>query len=208
MMQGKPSTNRREVELCVLGSAIIDEAAAAFIVGELQPTAFSDPVLRKMFSVLGDSLRDGLPLDDGAIIYDRLIASGVEPRAAEVSTAEALEQVPHAAHARYYVSQLQKLLKRDHLRQLGERLQGSANDPTTDCDELIAEALRSLGGLQSGLAANELIDATTALEQFDSRQESQAIKTGLAGLDSKLAGGFRDGQLVVVAGRQIGRAHV
>jgi replicative DNA helicase len=201
MMHGKPAINRREAELCVLGSAAIDEEAAAFIVGELEPTAFSDPILRKMFVVFRDGLRDGLPLNDGAVVADRMIAAGVEPSVAAAAVTEALEQVPHQAHARYYVSKLQGLLKRDHLRQLGERLQGSATDPTTDCDELIAEGLRTLGGLQSGRAANDLIDAAAALEQYDSRQDSHAIETGLAGLNSKLAGGFRAGQLVVVAGR-------
>jgi len=201
MMLGKPAIDRRDVELCVLGAAALDEAAAAFVVGELEPAAFADQVLRRLFELFRDGLRDGLPLNDAAILCDRMIAAGVGSQAAAVAVAEALEAVPHAAHARYYVQQLQGLQKRDRLRLLGERLQASANDPTTDSDELISEALRALGGLQSGRAANDLIDAAAALEQYDSRAETQATETGLAGLDSKLAGGFRPGQLVVVAGR-------
>ncbi len=201
MMLGKPAIDRRDVELCVLGAAALDEAAAAFVVGELEPAAFADQVLRRLFELFRDGLRDGLPLNDAAILCDRMIAAGVGSQTAAVAVAEALEAVPHAAHARYYVQQLQGLQKRDRLRLLGERLQASANDPTTDSDELISEALRALGGLQSGRAANDLIHAAAALEQYDSRAETQATETGLAGLDSKLAGGFRPGQLVVVAGR-------
>ena len=201
MMQGKAAVERRDVELCVLGAAALDEGAAAFIVGEVEPAAFSDSVLRRMFEVFRDGLRDGLPLNDAAILCDRMIAAGVGLQAAAVAVAEALEAVPHAVHARHYVHQLQGLQKRDCLRLLGERLQASANDPTTDSDELIGEALRDLGGLQSGKAGNELIDAAAALRRFDERGELPAIASGLQELDSKLAGGFRPGQLVIVAGR-------
>jgi len=201
MMLGKVAIDRRDVELCVLGAAALDEAAAAFIVGELEPGAFEDPVLRQLFALFRDGLRDGLPLNDPAILADRLIAAGVGPQAAAAAVAEALESVPHAAHARFYAQRLQEFQKRDRLGLLGERLSRAANDPATDSDELIGEALRALGGLQSGRAANDLITAAEALEQYDSRAETQAVGTGLAGLDSKLAGGFRAGQLVVVAGR-------
>jgi replicative DNA helicase len=201
MMQGKAAVERRDVELCVLGAAALDEGAAAFIVSELSPAAFSDSVLRKMFELFRDGLRDGLPLNDPAILCDRMIAAGVGLQAAAVAVAEALEAVPHAVHARHYVQQLQGLQKRDCLRLLGERLQASANDPTTDSDELIGEALRDLGGLQSGKAGNELIDAAAALRRFDERGELPAIASGLGALDSKLNGGFRAGQLVIVAGR-------
>jgi len=201
MMQGRPAIDRRDCELDVLGAAALDEAAAAFIVAELEPAAFADPVLRRLFEVFRGGLSEGLPLNDGAILCDRLITGGVEPQAAFAAVWDSLNSVPHAAHARHYVSRLQEFQKRDRLRLLGERLQASANDPTTDSDELIGEALRALGGLQSGRAANDLITAAEALELFDSRAEAQAVGTGLAGLDSKLAGGFRAGQLVVVAGR-------
>jgi replicative DNA helicase len=201
MMQGKPAIDRREVELCVLGAAALDEEAAAFIVRELEPAAFSDSLLRRMFEVFRDGLRDGLPLNDPAILADRLIMGGCAPAAAGAAVAEALESVPHAAHARWYVERLHGLVKRDRVRLLGERLQGSAHDPTTDSDELISEALRILNGLQSGKAGNELIDAAAALRQFDERGDLPAIASGLTDLDSKLVGGLRPGQLVIIAGR-------
>lgn len=101
--------------------------------------------------------------------------------------------MPHAAHARYYVQQLQGLQKRDRLRLLGERLQASANDPTTDSDELIGEALRALGGLQSGRAANDLIDAAAASNSTIHGRKRRRRKPGWRGWIQNWRAGFGRG---------------
>lgn len=197
--------NRRNIEAAVIGSMVLFDGqdAAEFAAGELSGSEFLHDDLRIQFNVVCEMLAAGIPCD-AITLGDELSKRGkFEAAGGVIGIAEVLEAVPHSAHIRFYVEQLQAIHQRDGLRLLSERLKRRAEDPTIEPFETIDAILMELETLKAGnVRQSELISATEALQAMEARAEdSKAITTGLAELDRQLNGGLRGGQLVVIGGR-------
>jgi len=201
MMSGKPAVNRRDWELCCAGAATLDESTAAFVFAELEGTEFADPLIRKLFKALRELHSQGLPCADPNFLCDRMIADGVPVDDAAIITAECLEQPHHWQLAPFYAAKLKALHRRDRARTALERGQQKLKDPTAETDEVLSSIVRNLENIQAGSVETGLIDARTALAEWDSRSTVPAIPLGLASLDRQLRGGVRPGQLIVIGGR-------
>ena len=146
----------------------------------------------------------GIPFD-GVTLADELFKRGdFEQAGGAAGVAEVLEAVPHAAHCRFYVQQLQAIHQRDELRRLSDRLRLRAEDPTQCPSETIAGILNELEAIRAGnVRKSELITASEALDSMEQRAADPAgiVATGLSELDRQLCGGMRGGQLIVCGGR-------
>ena len=108
--------------------------AAEFAMSELSGKEFTSLDLRWQFNAVRRMTERGVPVD-GITLAEELSRSGDFAAAGGAAgIAEVLEAVPHAAHCRFYVEQLQALHQRDCLRSLSDRLKRLAEDPT--CDRL------------------------------------------------------------------------
>jgi replicative DNA helicase len=196
-------TDRRQVELSVIGSMALDPAAADHATAELDGSEFADIGCRLMFKAVAAMVAAGVPVD-AVTLVDELVRRGeLADAGGAVAVADALLAVPHAEHVAYYCRQLQELHRRDRLRLLAERLQHRAADPTESPDALIGSIVDELETLRAGtVQAAGLVTAAEALEAMDARaNESEVIPTGIGGLDRLLRGGLRPGQVVVIGGR-------
>jgi len=204
MIQATQTSDRRNIEAAILGSMAFLPEAAEFAATELGGPEFSCLDLRLIFRAVGRMVQRGTAIDL-LTIADELIRSGDFAAAGgNLVIVEILEAVPHSAHCRFYVEQLQASHQRDCLRRLGERLSDSAADPTEDPSETINAILNDLETLRAGnVQQDELITAADALRDFDNRNDDPAkiVSTGIAELDRTLRGGLRAGQLIVVGGR-------
>ena len=206
MIQASETINRRNIEAAVIGSMVLFDGqdAAEFAAGELSGSEFSCFDLRTQFRAVCDMLAAGIKCD-AITLSEQLAKSGKLGAAGGVIViAEVLEAVPHSAHVRYYVQQLQAIHRRDNLKALSDRLRHRAEDPTCEPAETIEAVLGELEALRAGnVRQNELTSAADALESFDHRNEDPAmiVPTGLSELDRQLNGGMRGGQLIVPGGR-------
>jgi replicative DNA helicase len=198
------TTDRRQVELSVVGSMMLNVEAAEYAAGELKPQVFAFTDMRTQYQAVVDMLATGMPCDP-VTVADFLARRGELVAAGGVDgIRESLNAVPHSAHVRYYVQQLSEYHRRDCLRLLSERLKRSAEDPTCEPSETIDAFLNELESIRAGnVRQSELVTASEALESLDSRNNDPAavIPTGLSDLDRQLRGGLRAGQLIVIGGR-------
>jgi replicative DNA helicase len=196
--------NRRSIEAAVLGSMTMMPAAADYVAAELSGAEFSCTDLRIQFRAVCNMTAAGVPCDP-VTLRDQLASVGeLAAAGGETVIAEVLEAVPHAAHCRYYVQQLQELHQRDSLQRISERLGHMADDPTTEPSETIDTILNDLEAVRAGnVKASELKTAAEALSEADKRTNdpTRIIPTGLSELDRLLRGGMRGGQLIVDGGR-------
>ncbi len=176
--------NRRSVEAAVIGAMVLfdGQEAAEFAAGELTGTEFSCPDLRIQFQTVCDMLTAGTPFD-ALTLGNELSSRGKFEAAGGASViAEVLEAVPHAAHIRLYVEQLQAMHKRDCLGSLSDRLRMRAQDLTVDPGDTVDAILNELETLKAGKVQQDgLIAANDALKAYDERNDDHTtmIATGL-----------------------------
>ncbi len=195
---------RRNIEAAVVGSMVFLPDAAEFAATELSGSEFSCLDLRRQFNAVRTMTERGIVIDP-ITLADELIRSGVFQQAGGAAgIAEVLNAVPHAAHCRFYVEQLQAHHQRDSLRLLSDRLRLLADDLTCEPSETIHAILNELEVIGAGnLRQIELKSSADALQDAETRENDTAkiISTGIHGLDRQLSGGLRPGQLVVWGGR-------
>lgn len=197
-------TDRRNIEAAVIGSMALLPEAAEFAATELSGLEFACLDLRQQFNAVRRMTERGIAIDP-ITLADELVRSGDFAAAGgNDSMFEILEAVPHAAHCRFYVEQLQALHQRDCLRLLSDRLRLRAEDPTCEPSETIQAILSELETIRAGnLRQTELKSSADALQDAEKRNEDPAavVPTGLQELDRTLRGGLRNGQLITVGGR-------
>lgn len=195
---------RQSIEAAVLGSMMLMDEASEFGLTELRGDEFAVPEHRVIFPAVRRMTERGTPVDALTLADELQSRSELQAAGGAVGIAGILEAVPHSAHCRFYVQQLQALHQRDELKRLSERLSFQADDPTFDPSETINEGLSELEALRAGAVKHSGLKSTSeALRQLDVRtsESSELVESGLGELDRMLFGGFRAGQLIVVGGR-------
>lgn len=197
-------TDRRDIENCVLGSMALLPEACEYAVGELDGREFLDLSAGVIFAAMRAMLQTATPID-GVTLADTLARAGqLESAGGAERIGEIITTVPHAAHVRYYVDQLKEHHHRDRLRLSLELARLKLDEGLTAvadlCDDIRGEAESIVSGKTT---ANDLKTPDDALREYDERVKSgiTAVRSGLSELDNRIRGGFRPGQLVVVAGR-------
>lgn len=143
-------TDRRNIEAAVIGSMALLPEAAEFAATELSGLEFACLDLRQQFNAVRRMTERGIAIDP-ITLADELVRSGDFAAAGgNDSMFEILEAVPHAAHCRFYVEQLQALHQRDCLRLLSDRLRLRAEDPTCEPSETIQAILSELETIRAG----------------------------------------------------------
>lgn len=189
-----------DAERCVLGSMMFLNAAIDEI--DLKPDEYYSAQHAILHGVIVDMWRSGCRAIDPVTLTERLQASG---RLAEVGgasyLAEIIEEVPHAAHIRYYAGIVRKKARhRALITACAETLQEAYGD---DSDGLVSQLETKLLNIRETSTSGGSVSAAEALAAAEERQRNPAAvhSTGLVDLDRQIRGGFRDGQFVVIGGR-------
>ena len=160
------SITRRSIEAAIVGSMVLFEGrdAAEFAAGELTGAEFWSDDFQIQFNVICEMLAAGIPCDAITLGNELSKRGKLEAAGGVAGIAEVLDVVPHSAHIRFYVQQLQTIHQRDELRLLSERLKRRAEDPTSEPDETINATLNELETLRAGnVRKSDLITAGAAL---------------------------------------------
>lgn len=129
-----------------------------------------------------DVSASGVPFDPMTLGSELAKRGKLEAAGGVAVIAEVCETVPHSAHIRFYIKQLQTLHQRDALRLVSEQLKRRAEDPTSEPSETTDTILNNLEAIRAGnFRKSELISAADALESFDRQANDPAciIQTGL-----------------------------
>lgn len=191
-------------EQCLVGCFILQPEILDLVLGEVSLRDFYSPLCRAVFSEAIKLRADGRPVDIESLAE---AMSGSTWKKHEVFTflAECTEAIPYAANWRSFTKTIRDRAIQRGLIGVGADLMRGASDDCPDAEELLREAyskLRDIEERRAGLnAAPPISDGVAEFMDQQASQSKPGIPTGFAGLDSKTNGGFRGGQVVVIAAR-------
>lgn len=186
-----------DAELCVIGS-LLQDSTCWELLDELSVRDFTSPELQKTFLAMQDLRRNRSPIDFvtvGAALAD--LQEPVEP----MVLVNCIHRTPSAANVRHYAGILIERRRRRELRELCEATIGSIGE--VDADEAVDAAITQLRGMVGGkggvVSFGDVMASTYEMIEAISRGEMRAIPTPLPDLNAMTAGGFRKGELTILA---------
>ena len=192
-----------DAERGVLGSILLMNEALDEVTALLSPEHFYSNPHRVMYAAILRMHDKGVRGIDPVTLADELIRTRDLEEAGGIQyLMQVLESVPHAAHVRYYAGIVLGHANRRELIYLSREAVRKAYDQTINVAETMGAVIANIEvifGRTSG-DAREFKDVAANLKK---RQLSpQTIQsTGFADLDKALNGGFKAGQLIIVAAR-------
>lgn len=182
------------------------ERIAADIVSDCSPDIFSHPGHRDVFCAIRDLISSGEEVNYITVKANLLSRGKFGP----IGENQLLDWLgaEEVGRPRVLVAILERLRLRRRLVHLGHTLVSRAQlddeQPSTIVSETADElACISSGGDKGGLQAFGDVSGAMALHRITQRDSAQprAVRTRLARLDQMLRGGFRPGQMIVLAAR-------
>ena len=191
-------------EHAVLGALLIDNECFDRL-GDLRAEHFSVGDHRAIYGELERQIANGKAAD-AVTVYERLQASG--QNAADLGYILALAQnAPGSASAARHAAIVRERAIRRALVSLGDEMSHNAKASAEDAPALIDRATTQLENLAQARVRREPIHVASGLVDYAKLLQSRetegakAISTGFRDVDALLNGGFRPGELIVVAAR-------
>jgi|SRR5699024_8103494 len=188
-------------ELAVLGAGIEGEEAWALISETLTDRDFATPAHAELYAILQRGEEEGWR-GDPILTAQALREAGHDGHA--IVSAASTSAAPTTALATYFTALQEKTFQRDADRE-ARRTQRALED-CDDHQERLAlitehqEALWALSDRATGEPWTSVGDILKDVEQGDTRLVA-TLPTGFPDLDRVLQGGFRQSQMVAIAGR-------
>lgn len=206
----KSPPHSNEAEQTTLGAILLDPDRMTDVAAILQPEDFYDPTLRAIYATICKLYEERTPIDFVTVAnrlkdHPKLTAIGGSAFLARLA-----EELPTAAHARYYAEIVKEKSVRRHLAKLGSNITHLATTDDRTSTELVEAAeqhLLKLSHQTTPTDASELSAiCSERYEHYSEAFESDdpaafaGIATGFAALDA-LLGGLRPGHLMILAAR-------
>lgn len=193
-------------EQSVLGALLLPGSNAVDRIGALKPGHFFTESHRIIFGEIMAMAAQGHPIDP-VTVAERLDAAGLSEKAGGlVYLGELASNTPSAANiGRYAQTVVDKALERELVAASGRIHEiaagfGSTNEKLAAAQSAIMSITETAEPRKPQLIRDVLVRAVAAIERRGDGQDT-AMATGFPALDAKLSGGFRRGNLIIVAGR-------
>lgn len=197
-----------EAEMGVLGSILLMPIVCDEIAG-LKADDFYDPANETIYHTLRE-MHDGGQKIDITLLVSKLRTNGdYEKIGGAPYLAKLSGSVPNAAHAIYYSEiVLEKAVLRKLIESSTEILR-EAYDQSSSAKELCAQAEQKVFAIMDGRSGQSVHSISDVLHEAMDRMEARlrgdhidgGAETGLDGLDKITGGGFRNGELIILAAR-------
>ena len=197
-----------EAEVGVLGSVLLDNDA----LHEVIPILKVEDFYRDSHQVIYRSIRElydlGKAVDAITLIEDLTRKGGLASIGGHEAIHQILNDVPHAANAKYYAQIVrQKAISRELIEGANQILRDGYSNSFT-ADELLESAERKIFAIAEDQAAGETVELkdviVAAMDRITARSEDRHAVTGLGtgfhDLD-EITGGFHGSQLIILAAR-------
>lgn len=193
-------------EHAVIGALLMPGSNAIDRIGQLKPGHFFSEAHRIIFGEIIAMAEQGQPTDP-VTVAERLDVAGLSEKSGGLAyLGELANNTPSAANiGRYAQTVLDKALERE-LVAASDQIQaiatgiGATKDKLAAAQSAIMAITESAEPKKPKLIREVLIHAVATIEQRGDGT-GNAMSTGFATLDAKLSGGFRRGNLVIIAGR-------
>lgn len=193
-------------EQSVLGALLIPGANAIDRIGQLKPGHFFTEAHRIIFGEIVAMAAQAMAIDP-VTVAERLDTAGLSEKTGGLAyLGELSMNTPSAANiGRYAQIVIDKALERE-LVSASDRIQAIATGVGATKDKLAAAQSAIMAITEAAepkkpqLIRDVLIRAVAAIERRGSGQDN-AMSTGFPAIDTKLSGGFRRGNLIIIAGR-------
>ena len=195
-----------DAEQAVLGALLMPGSTAIDRIGQLKPGHFFAEAHRVIFSEIMAMASQGISVDP-VTVAERLDAAGLSDKTGGLAyLGELAANTPSSANAgRYAQVVAEKSLERE-LVAAADRIQAIATGVGSTAGKLAA-AQSAIMTISEDAAPKRpqtirevLVRAVAAIERRGEGTDS-AMSTGFDDLDRRLSGGFRRGNLIIIAGR-------
>ena len=186
-----------DAERCVIG-AILQDSTCHPLLDELTPADFTVPEYQMTLTTAQGLRRKRVSVDLTTVCAALSDAQANVPPALLL---DAVRRVPSAANARHYADILTERRRRRELRELCEVTLGSLGESTADeaIDSAITKLRGMLGGSSAWVSFGDVMASTYEMIEAISRGEMRSIPTPLPDLNAMTAGGFRKGEMTILA---------
>jgi replicative DNA helicase len=197
-----------DAERAVLGSILLKPDVCDDIALVVRPEDFSDEALQLLYRHLLE-LHDSGKRIDTTIVVDRLRSQGdFERIGGAAALADAVQSVPHAAHATHYAAIVRDKAILRSLIDAGTDILRDAYDTADEPRQLLARAETKIFSILERRSSAEAKPIQSVLEdvmvRMDARMKHEhtigGVETGFTDLDS-LCGGLHNSELVILAAR-------
>jgi replicative DNA helicase len=196
----------QDSEQSVLGALLRPGSNAIDRIGQLKPGHFFTEAHRIIFSEILAMAAQGQPIDP-VTVAERLDSVGLSEKTGGLAyLGELATNTPSSANAgRYAQVVVEKALERE-LVAVSDQIQAIASGLGSTAEKLAAAQSAIMSITETAeprkpqLIRDVLVRAVAAIERRGDGRDT-ALATGFPELDAKLSGGFRRGNLVIVAGR-------
>ena len=202
-----------EQEQSVLGALLINNDAIDRI-GDLRASHFFQQIHRYIFDAIMALIMQNKAADV-ITVYERLRTGG-HGETADLQYLNALQQnTPSAANIRHYADIVKDRAMKREISTLGDEMCELARMSPEDATAIVDAITSKLERMAQSTVKNEPMLASDTLvrhiesidERYNGSATTTAISTGLVDLDKKLNGGFRRGNLIIIAARpKMGKA--
>jgi len=191
-----------EAEQALLGALLVDGSAIDRIPA-LRPEHFARVDHGMIYQIILDCIEEGSAVDL-AVVSDRLRRNGRDDTVAYLGALA--ESTPGARNIKHYAELVrERALERELLAALGEAEEAIRNPALAARDKLDLVQAKVMAVTETeSRDPVRIADALTAYREELGRRargESTALPTHLCALDRRLGGGFRAGELAIIAGR-------
>lgn len=186
-----------DAEACVLGAVLQDSSCSAFL-DELAPEDFTQPEHEAVFSAMLRVKAKRQAIDLMTVGSE---LGGMTEMISPAFLLGLIRRVPSTVNARHYVELVRERTRRRNLRDVCQRALGMLGE--SDADDAVDMAMTEMRGMIGGKSAwvsfGDVMMATFDMVEAISRGEMRCISTPLPDLNTMTAGGFRKGELTILA---------
>jgi replicative DNA helicase len=192
-------------ERALLGSILLERDAILVVSDQLQPDDFYLERHALVYEAMLACLGRRVPPDLATVGSELRRREQLELVGGLSFLGELIAEVPTAVHVSYYGETVASAATRRRLIEAGGTIAVLGYDQRQELDATLDRAEQELFAVSQRQRGADFVPLSTVVQQyFDQAQRDEEVRvtpTGLADLDRRLNGGFRPGQLVLLAAR-------
>ena len=206
----EPPPHSIEAEQATLGAMLIDADRVVDVIAKIRGDDFHDPVHRAIFEAIVDLSEERKPVDFLTVTEKLKGHANLQAAGGGAYLAELSMRVPTSANALEYAEIIRDKAVHRRIASAGRAISTLACDDELNTAEVMERAEQEILAIscQAGSSdpqhisdvCSEAYDDYVRLHEASDPQESAALRTGFADLDS-LVDGLEPGALMVIAAR-------
>lgn len=192
-------------ERAVLGAILLDRDAILAVSDSLQPDDFYLERHALIYEAQLACLARRVPPDLATVASELRRNEQLELVGGVGFLGELAAEVPTALHVGYYAESVMRAATLRRLIEAGGSITALGFDERQELDQTLDAAEQALFRVTQRQRGADFVPMSTVVQQYFDRaqrdEEERAVPTGIVDLDRKLNGGFRPGQLALLAAR-------